>query len=478
MALELTKLINCNVADSDQDKINNLLEEYLCGSGNKSDTDSDSESEICNGKSSDEDDDLDNRRNAFEDAMEVAADSVEIVMDSLDEKLKTVTSFRCSCQHNKGHPCYNVFSPQEIVAVRMKMADFSPREQMLIFLGKLSTLMNMSETVVSSGRPEKARQHQRMSYYVHGHQLCRDTFKFMHAISQNRLTSLISWYRMNGLVPKEKRSGGRRYNVRAHTFEDIKRAIAFISNYAEDHALALPGRIPGCKRDVVKLLPSSETKVKVYSAYKSACQQAGQNKNRFVLWYCAWRVAIGLHQFITLNFLIVGHTKFAPDACFGLLKRAFKRHAISSLSELESVVNGSACLNSSQFDAASPGVVFAKTNCDTQEEKFDLLGDSQLPKRAPAAISPLGLSLERQRYLHKNICPFVKECWWDVLCPCPPESEDAPVAGPSTVPDTVRGGKRGRGRRPRQPSSSPSPTRSLRKRGQGGAGRGQGGARL
>ena len=76
---------------------------------------------------------------------------------------------------------------------------------------------------------------------------------------------------------------------------------------------------------------------------------AGQNKNRFVLWYCAWRVAIGLHQSITLNFLVMGHTKFAPDACFGLLKRAFKRRAISLLSELESVVNESACLNSSQL---------------------------------------------------------------------------------------------------------------------------------
>ena len=90
-----------------------------------------------------------------------------------------------------------------------------------------------------------------------------------------------------------------------------------------------------------------------------------------------------------------------------------------------------------RFDAASPGVVFAKTNCNTQEEKFDLLEDSQLPTRAPAAISPPGLSLERQRYLHKNIHPFVKDCWRDVLCPCPPESEDAPVAGPSTVPDNV-----------------------------------------
>ena len=96
MALELVKLINCNVADSDQDKINNLLDGYLCGSSNESDTDSDSESEICNSKSSDEDDDLDDRRNTFEDA--VAAESVEIVMDSVDEELKTVTSFRYVCQ--------------------------------------------------------------------------------------------------------------------------------------------------------------------------------------------------------------------------------------------------------------------------------------------------------------------------------------------------------------------------------------------
>ena len=82
---------------------------------------------------------------------------------------------------------------------------------------------------------------------------------------------------------------------------------------------------------------------------------AGQNKNRFVLWYLAWRVAIGLHRSITLNFLVVGHTKFAPDACFGLLKRAFKRHAVSSLSEFESVVNGSACLNSSQLVGKEDG---------------------------------------------------------------------------------------------------------------------------
>ena len=82
---------------------------------------------------------------------------------------------------------------------------------------------------------------------------------------------------------------------------------------------------------------------------------SGQNKNRIVLWYCAWRVAIGLHNSITLNFLISGHTKFAPDWCFGLVKQAFRRHAVSSLEELASVVNSSAECNTAQLVGESDG---------------------------------------------------------------------------------------------------------------------------
>ena len=47
---------------------------------------------------------------------------------------------------------------------------------------------------------------------------------------------------------------------------------------------------------------------------------SGQNKNRFMLNYLIWRVMRGLHTEITINFMPPGHTKFAPDWCFGLLK--------------------------------------------------------------------------------------------------------------------------------------------------------------
>ena len=53
--------------------------------------------------------------------------------------------------------------------------------------------------------------------------------------------------------------------------------MAFITNYSEDHGLALPGRILGCRKDAAKLLTTSETKVKVHNAYKSACKQGGKS---------------------------------------------------------------------------------------------------------------------------------------------------------------------------------------------------------
>ena len=50
---------------------------------------------------------------------------------------------------------------------------------------------------------------------------------------------------------------------------------------------------------------------------------SGQNKDNAMVQYLMWRVVTGLHQSIYLHFMIAGHTKFSPDACFGLIKRKF-----------------------------------------------------------------------------------------------------------------------------------------------------------
>ena len=53
---------------------------------------------------------------------------------------------------------------------------------MLVFLGKISTMMHQSERIVGRGETaNKMRERPRLNYFVDGQRLCRTTFKFLHA---------------------------------------------------------------------------------------------------------------------------------------------------------------------------------------------------------------------------------------------------------------------------------------------------------
>ena len=53
---------------------------------------------------------------------------------------------------------------------------------MLVLLGKLSIMLDLSERLGGRGQTAgKLRERQRAKYCIDGRQLCRDTFKFVHA---------------------------------------------------------------------------------------------------------------------------------------------------------------------------------------------------------------------------------------------------------------------------------------------------------
>ena len=70
--------------------------------------------------------------------------------------------------------------------------------------------------------------------------------------------------------------------------------------------------------------------------------------------YLVWRVLAGLH--ITIS-LIVGHTKFAPDWAFGLLKQRFRKTRVDCLDDVIRVVEGSTEVNHAQWVATQAGEV-------------------------------------------------------------------------------------------------------------------------
>lgn len=186
----------------------------------------------------------------------------------------------------------------------------------------------------------------------------------------------------------------------------------------------------------------------------------GQNKNSYVLWYLAWRIITGLHQSCVYSFLIVGHTKFACDWCFGLLKQSFRKSFISSLYEFASVIDRSTVSGVNvtqlcslhdgsvivpvydwvsflsayfrkfknikkyhhfQFKKEDPGVVFYKQFSDSTEERFTLLRAENdfPPAELPTIQEPKGLDHQRQMYLFNEIRQFCKEGTEDLIAPEP-----------------------------------------------------------
>ena len=75
----------------------------------------------------------------------------------------------------------------------------------------------------------------------------------------------------------------------------------------------------------------------------------GQNKNKTLVAYFAWRVLTGRHHRIRLSFMIAGHTRCLVDGCFGLLKRKYRRSDCFTLNQLAAVVNSSAACNVAQL---------------------------------------------------------------------------------------------------------------------------------
>ena len=176
-----------------------------------------------------------------------------------------------------------------------------------------------------------------------------------------------------------------------------------------------------------------------------------------------WRILTGLHQEIKVSFLPVGHTKFAPDWCFGLLKLQYRRTNISCFDDIVDAVNTSATPNVAQlvgsqsgdtivpvynwsdyfdqntlktalkgikqmhhfhFSSGFPGQVKVKSEHTSTERCITLRKVSTwspMPADLPPQIVPSGLPLERKWYLFDKIREYCPDPCRDLVCPRPTE---------------------------------------------------------
>ena len=95
---------------------------------------------------------------------------------------------------------------------------------------------------------------------------------------------------------------------KALSFTDITSLIRFIENYAEQHAILLPGRIPGYKKDDIKLLQVKGTVYKlphihvkiilqaVWDLYVASSIAARIRAAAYTTFCCYW-----FHMWLTLS---------------------------------------------------------------------------------------------------------------------------------------------------------------------------------
>lgn len=199
--------------------------------------------------------------------------------------------------------------------------------------------------------------------------------------------------------------------------------------------------------------------------YLTADNCVAQNKNNAVLHYLLYRTMIGLHKRINLSFMLVGHTKFIPDAYFGLIKLIYRRSKIYTYRQMVNVINSSTVgrynicqtfTNDKEernfkyrnwstwllkyfkklpniskyhhflFDESKPGIVVVKKSVDEEEKAIQLLHDptfqfdSKSLSELPEEIVPKGLSAERSWYLYDNIREHIPTTQdKDTTCPLP-----------------------------------------------------------
>ena len=193
----------------------------------------------------------------------------------------------CSCKLHDGTPCCTQFTASMLQEARAECRQLSREQLDMVVMGQLRALCQRDSLTQRSKARNFERKRTCTPFNFQDHRVCRDTFVFLHTMSIARLKSIKQHWLENGLCPR-----GRPKVLPHNTtkLSDIKNAVRYILQYAEDHTILLPGRIPRNKRDDLQLLPSSITKREVWHLYHSATSTGADTKAVGYSLFCAlWR---------------------------------------------------------------------------------------------------------------------------------------------------------------------------------------------
>ena len=136
----------------------------------------------------------------------------------------------------------------------------------------LTNIQACTKIKITGGKRKRSSQ---CSFLCVNRPICKNMFSHLYRISYSRFCRLKEHHEEHGLA---QRVHG---NCKKLPHNALPQAVSadirnFLTNYVEENAVLLTGRIPGFKKDDIRLLLSSETKMNVWHAFKRACKETGK----------------------------------------------------------------------------------------------------------------------------------------------------------------------------------------------------------
>ena len=190
--------------------------------------------------------------------------------------------------------------------------------------------------------------------------ICKEMFLHLYGLSYSRFHRLKEHYEQHGIYPH---THGNSKKLPSNTLPQIvtENVNSFLTNYVEENAIVLPGRIPGFKRDDVKVLSSSKTKMSVWRTYNSVCKASGQQAVSYSKFAELW-------QQLHLNVVVA---KPMTDLCITCQQNTTKLLRAANLPVHEK----SDCINAQQehLNCAQAEREFYRESCSDTTTTFKTL---------------------------------------------------------------------------------------------------------
>ena len=176
----------------------------------------------------------------------------------------------CGCRRGiKSGQCSDQFTEETILNNVYDCLELSHAELDLVILANIQAFTAIEVT------GEKRKRSPPYSFLHRSQPICKEMFLNLYGISKSRFQRLVEHYQSRGISlcvhGNSKRLPHNALPLAVN--EDVKN---FLSNYADENAVILPGRIPGFKSEDIQLLSSSDTKTHVWKSFKIACEESNK----------------------------------------------------------------------------------------------------------------------------------------------------------------------------------------------------------